>query len=317
MRRTGSSKLTAEEEMLLQMEEPPEFLVEGAYQEFTPDPEAERVARFLTAAAAAGLVKPVKKAPGTYKYGETLLDPEKFLQDFAGVSEDLWEFRGLLQEMSQGAEVVRSRILPRIDAKQATDKLGGRVKLVEIPVLAGYFRIAVRYYAEKQVAALFAVDLNSNKICSGSLECLRAVAGAESKAATLKSFPKEALKKGLETLRKAALEHAEGLFNLARAEVIEERSNRRAAMEGYFEGLEEEYAKDERRMFYHLYYYEQQEKLAAKRQADLAERQALVEGEERYYQIETEIRPEGLALFLLPVYRCGKKSLCALSGRTL
>lgn len=302
--------------MLLQMEEPPEFLAEGAYEEFAPAPEAERVARFLESAESAGLVTSRKQA-GTYKLGHRVLDPERFLQDFAGVSDELWLFRDLLQELGRGEAVVRARVHPRVTPEEAAEALGGKATLEHVPVLVGHFRIAVRYYAEKQVAALFAVDLETGEACPERLESLRAVAGAEAEALGAGKVRQKVLTAGLEKLRALALEHAEGLFHLAQAEVVEERANRRAAMEGYFEGLEEEYAKEERRMFYHLYYFDQQEKLAARRKADLAERQALVAGDERYYQVESEIEPEGLALLLLPVYRKDKASLCALSARTL
>lgn len=298
------------------MEEPPEILAEGALDHLVPAPELERVGEFLDAAARAGKVEAGKK-PGTWKKGRRTLKPARFLEDFAGTSLEIADFRRLLRDLAGGEPVCRARVAPRVDAAAAAEALGAAAKPAPVKALVGFFEINARYYAEKQIAAAFVVDLASGAVREDLEPSLAHLAGAAAEPWPKKAVDSKAFDRALEALRRAAHEHADGIYKLVKNEVAQARADRRAAMEGYFEGLEEEYMKEERRMYYHLYYFDQQEKLAAKRQADLEERQKLVAGQERYYQVETAVRLEGLALLELPVWKAKRGLLCGLSGRTL
>lgn len=298
------------------MEEPPEILAENAYHEFAPEDETARVARFMQAAVAAGVAKPGKK-PGQIMLGKRTVDPERLEADFAGLKEETLAYRRLLASLAEGPGTCRARVTATVSLAQARKALGKEAALEEVTAVVGGFEIAVRYYSEKQVLGLFVVDLATGKPAPELLESVRALPGAASKPMKAGEVEGKRLEKAMERLRKLAAERADGLYQLVRTEVASSRAERRAAMEGYFEGLDQEYEREERRMYYHLYYFDQQEKLAEKRAADMVERQQLVQGAERYYQLETLVRPVGLALLALPVYRAGSARLCGLTGRTL
>lgn len=314
MRKTRSSTLSPEEELFLQYDEPPDFLADSNEEalEFVPAPQ--RLREFFQHCAEKDLVQPLEEDGGRVVYKGSALDTDDLMRDYAGTKPATALLRELEAEVEALPKVVRLEVLPPKGFTRP--KVGKGFTKAKVSILVGDFTHSARYYSERQVQTLQAVWVEDGQAIEDFSPCFAALAEAEQKP--LKKAPqRDQLEAALEGLKKAAVSFSERLYKSVQNEVAEARAQRRATMEGFFEGLEEEYMKEERRLYYHLYYFDRQEKLAQKRKDDLKERANLVEGEERFYRLGVETQPVGLALVSWPVLRKDDQIRCGLTGHRL
>lgn len=276
------------------------------------------VPRFLAGAVAAGLAE-AADAEGQARFQGQLLQPEVIAEDYAATSDEAKAYRALLAKAGARADVVTAAVASRIDQAAAIEALGGKGKPKDKPqlVVAGAFLLSSRGQSERQHVAVEVLDLATTERAPGRVASLEALAGAESSPLKLSAAQSKTVAPALEALKVAGEAAGERFAAEVQALVLAQAAARRQQVEGYFAGLEQEAAEEEKRLAYHLYYFDRAEKLKAKKKADRGERDKLIALENRFHRFEVTIEARCLAVLSLPTWVSGKRRVCGLTGELL